>query len=159
VLIYIVIHHSRSSCNLCTAACRSSTALYTMVVLRHVHGYTLVLLIIILAIKRKTYVRLQARFSNFALSSITFSRPEYKINSKTMVTSYIPYNLCCRFFAEHLTNLNMVKDLKPRCIARQLFKISFCFKIFKNFRILTIYIRYTSCKLNTTALRRQFPNA
>jgi hypothetical protein len=36
VLIYIM-----SSCNLYTVACRSSTALYTMVVLRHVHGYTL----------------------------------------------------------------------------------------------------------------------
>jgi hypothetical protein len=117
VLIYII----RSSCNLCNVACRSSTALYTMVVLRHVHGYTLAPSYNYIGYQTKNIREVMSEICKFCNSHLLnkFSRPVYKINSKTMITSYIPYNLCCCLFAEHMQiSLNIypyqVKDLKPR---------------------------------------------
>jgi hypothetical protein len=81
VLIYVI----RSSCNLCTVACRALHCIciqwlffdMCMVILSYI-------VLIILAIKRKTYVRSWARFASFAslIYSIKFSRPIYKTNSK-----------------------------------------------------------------------------
>ena len=80
--------------------------LHCMVVLRHVHGYSLAPSYNYIGYQTKNIREVMSDRDLHVLqlsSIIKFSRPVYKINSKTLITSYIPYNLCCCLFAEHLT--------------------------------------------------------
>jgi hypothetical protein len=75
-------------------------ALHCMVVLRHVHGYTLAPSYNHIGYQTKNIREVynyERDLQVLQLSSIKFSRPVYKINSKTMITSYIAYNLFLLF--------------------------------------------------------------